>query len=108
MAIWLVVLLAVAVPVQMPAKTVKPPDVDYYTCTMHPSVRSQDPDGKCPICGMNLVPVFKKMRKPALASNGTTRYGRTQNQILSIHDEPARDQSDPGKRQHGHGHGTGL
>jgi membrane fusion protein, copper/silver efflux system len=34
-------------------------DVDYYTCTMHPSVRSQDPDGKCPICGMDLVPVMK-------------------------------------------------
>ena len=35
-------------------------DVDYYTCTMHPSVRSQDPHGKCPICGMDLVPVKKK------------------------------------------------
>jgi hypothetical protein len=35
----------------------KPADVDYYTCTMHPSVRSQDPDGNCPICGMSLVPV---------------------------------------------------
>jgi Cu(I)/Ag(I) efflux system membrane fusion protein len=38
----------------------KPSDVAYYTCTMHPSVRSQDPDGKCPICGMDLVPVLKK------------------------------------------------
>lgn len=36
------------------------PDVDYYTCTMHPSVRSQDPHGKCPICSMDLVPVMKK------------------------------------------------
>lgn len=35
----------------------KPADVDYYTCTMHPSVRSQVPDSKCPICGMTLVPV---------------------------------------------------
>jgi RND family efflux transporter MFP subunit len=34
-------------------------DVDYYTCTMHPSVHSKDPDGKCPICGMDLVPVKK-------------------------------------------------
>ena len=34
-------------------------DLDYYTCTMHPSVRSQDPDGKCPICGMDLVLVRK-------------------------------------------------
>lgn len=37
----------------------KDPNVDYYTCTMHPSVRSQDPKGKCPICGMDLVPVLK-------------------------------------------------
>ncbi|MDD5201099.1 MAG: efflux RND transporter periplasmic adaptor subunit [Terrimicrobiaceae bacterium] len=34
-------------------------DVDYWTCTMHPSVHSRDP-GKCPICGMELVPVMKK------------------------------------------------
>src|SRR5438067_13517953 len=38
----------------------KPSNVDYYTCTMHPSVKSQDPNGKCPICGMDLVPVMKK------------------------------------------------
>src|SRR5437762_9488767 len=38
----------------------KPSDVDYYTCAMHPSVRSQDPKGKCPICSMDLVPVMKQ------------------------------------------------
>src|SRR2546429_9950588 len=38
----------------------KPENVDYYTCTMHPSVKSQDPKGKCPICSMELVPVMKK------------------------------------------------
>jgi membrane fusion protein, copper/silver efflux system len=38
----------------------KPENVDYYTCTMHPSVKSQDPNAKCPICGMDLVPVMKK------------------------------------------------
>jgi Cu(I)/Ag(I) efflux system membrane fusion protein len=42
------------------ASSSKPADVDYYTCTMHPSVRSQDPKGKCPICSMDLVPVMKK------------------------------------------------
>ena len=26
----------------------------YYTCSMHPQVRSDKP-GKCPICGMELV-----------------------------------------------------
>src|SRR5437899_260992 len=39
--------------------TGKPNNVDYYTCTMHPSVHSKDP-GKCPICSMDLVPVIKK------------------------------------------------
>ena len=34
------------------------PDVAYYTCTMHPSVREPDP-GNCPICGMELVPVLR-------------------------------------------------
>src|SRR5260221_10374296 len=38
----------------------KPDNVDYYTCTMHPSVKSQDPKAKCPICSMDLVPVKKK------------------------------------------------
>lgn len=36
----------------------KPTNVDYWTCTMHPSVHSKDP-GKCPICSMDLVPVMK-------------------------------------------------
>jgi Cu(I)/Ag(I) efflux system membrane fusion protein len=48
----------------------KPADVDYYTCTMHPSVRSQDPKGKCPICGMDLVPVKKKPSTAAPAETG--------------------------------------
>src|SRR5213592_4408332 len=39
--------------------TGKANNVDYYTCTMHPSVHSNDP-GKCPICSMDLVPVMKK------------------------------------------------
>src|SRR5690349_22110724 len=38
-------------------------DVDYYTCTMHPSVHSKDP-GKCPICSMDLVPVKKQDAPP--------------------------------------------
>jgi membrane fusion protein, copper/silver efflux system len=40
-------------------ETKVPSNVAYYTCTMHPFVRSQDPQGKCPVCGMSLVPVFK-------------------------------------------------
>src|SRR6516165_4855704 len=40
--------------------TVAQSNVDYYTCTMHPSVHSKTP-GKCPICSMDLVPVLKKV-----------------------------------------------
>jgi membrane fusion protein, copper/silver efflux system len=35
-------------------------NVDYWTCTMHPSVHAKTP-GKCPICSMDLVPVMKKV-----------------------------------------------
>lgn len=31
-------------------------EVKYWTCTMHPSVKSKDP-GTCPVCSMDLVPV---------------------------------------------------
>lgn len=29
----------------------------HYTCPMHPSVRTDDPNDMCPICGMELVPL---------------------------------------------------
>lgn len=41
-------------PLQAPSSSA--PQVAYYTCSMHPSVRSKAP-GSCPICGMDLVPV---------------------------------------------------
>ncbi|MCE0484097.1 MAG: efflux RND transporter periplasmic adaptor subunit [Methylacidiphilales bacterium] len=34
-------------------------NIAYYTCPMHTFVQSQDPKGKCPVCGMDLVPVMK-------------------------------------------------
>ena len=46
-------------PQTLAAATPATNDVDYYTCTMHPSVHSKTP-GKCPICGMDLVPVYKR------------------------------------------------
>lgn len=30
-----------------------------YTCSMHPQIKKNEP-GKCPICGMNLIPVHEK------------------------------------------------
>ncbi len=29
----------------------------FYTCSMHPQVRTTNPKDKCPICGMDLIPV---------------------------------------------------
>ncbi|MEO8901776.1 MAG: efflux RND transporter periplasmic adaptor subunit [Polyangiaceae bacterium] len=42
-----------------PANAGEPSAVDHYTCSMHPSVHQHGP-GKCPICGMDLVPVSKQ------------------------------------------------
>ena len=39
----------------------RPATVDHYTCSMHPSVKEAAP-GKCPICGMDLVPVTKEQQ----------------------------------------------
>jgi RND family efflux transporter MFP subunit len=54
-------------------ETTLPPDVDYFTCTMHPSVKTRNPKDKCPICSMDLVPVKKKpatSTAPAEAQKG--------------------------------------
>lgn len=42
----------------------KPAAAHYYTCAMHPNVRSTDPDGKCPICQMQLFPVDDNSPEP--------------------------------------------
>src|SRR5207244_12006451 len=60
----LVALLFVAASCGKSEGSRKPSNVDYYTCTMHPSVKSQTP-GKCPICSMDLVPVMKRGGKEA-------------------------------------------
>jgi len=35
-------------------------DPQAYTCSMHPSVRLSDPDARCPICLMDLIPVTRE------------------------------------------------
>ena len=64
-------------------------DIEYWTCTMHPSVRMTEP-GTCPICAMDLVPV---MRSAAVSSDDPSDSG----------DQIAADQSifsvDPRRQQ---------
>jgi membrane fusion protein, copper/silver efflux system len=48
-------------------------NIDYWTCTMHPSVHSKDP-GKCPICSMDLVPVIKRNATPASSSKNAPHH----------------------------------
>jgi Cu(I)/Ag(I) efflux system membrane fusion protein len=43
------------------------PAVDHYTCPMHPSVNEKKP-GKCPICGMELVPVAAAEQEPGVVT----------------------------------------
>jgi len=41
------------------AEEAKEKKIRYWTCGMHPSVKMDKP-GKCPICAMDLVPVYEK------------------------------------------------
>jgi len=71
--IMLTALLSGAVSCSKNSATGKTSNVDYWTCTMHPSVREKGP-GKCPICSMDLVPVMKESATPAGSSKGAPQH----------------------------------
>src|SRR5262249_21967815 len=77
----------------------KPPDVDYYTCTMHPSVKKQNPTDKCPICSMDLVPVKKKGAATAGHDHGQMKSGTEKEDAKSRGMSP----EDPAKTMSGQG-----
>lgn len=47
-------------------------EIDHYTCPMHPSVREHHP-GKCPICGMELVPVTRAQQNEGVVTVDAAR-----------------------------------
>lgn len=49
--------------------------IEYWTCGMHPSVHTKGP-GKCPICGMDLVPVGKGEQGLSNSANVKQSRGR--------------------------------
>jgi Cu(I)/Ag(I) efflux system membrane fusion protein len=53
-------------------------EVSHYTCSMHPSVHEAHP-GKCPICGMDLIPVTK-----AEAKSGAVRVDPQRLQKIGV------------------------
>src|SRR6266436_3636520 len=81
MAAWLAVLLLLSFALVSCSKGGaggKPADVDYYTCTMHPSVKKPNPTDKCPICSMDLVPVKKKGSASSPAPGDSQHAGHTE------------------------------
>src|SRR5258708_19658042 len=60
-------------------------DVDYWTCGMHPSVHSTTP-GKCPICGMSLVPIVRQKTDVS----GSPNAGQQADSKATARQSPAR------------------
>jgi Cu(I)/Ag(I) efflux system membrane fusion protein len=56
--------------------------IDHYTCSMHPSVKQAGP-GKCPICGMDLVPVTKEQTE-----KGVVVLDEARRQLIGVRTEP--------------------
>jgi multidrug efflux pump subunit AcrA (membrane-fusion protein) len=65
-----------------PSEAGTPGEVDHYTCSMHPSVKEAAP-GKCPICGMDLVPVTKEQQQ-----EGVVMIDDTRRQLIGVRTEP--------------------
>lgn len=67
-----------------------PDDIAYYTCPMHPQIK-QDTPGKCPICGMTLVPV----KKESLSETSKTQESQPteSSSTRGIHIDPERVQT---------------
>jgi len=64
--------------------------VAQYTCPMHPHYISTDPDGSCPICGMDLVPVIEDSssdsNEPEVQTQVTVSRGMIQ--TMGVRTEP--------------------
>jgi Cu(I)/Ag(I) efflux system membrane fusion protein len=60
-------------------------DVDHYTCSMHPSVKQPGP-GKCPICGMDLIPVTREQQ-----SAGVVLIDEHRRQLIGVRTAPVAE-----------------
>jgi RND family efflux transporter MFP subunit len=63
-------------------------EILYYTCTMHPSVKSPTP-GRCPICNMDLAPVMKSAPADTGAVDLTFHVSGAKQQLIGVTFAPA-------------------
>jgi Cu(I)/Ag(I) efflux system membrane fusion protein len=57
--------------------------IEYYTCTMHPSVRETKP-GRCPICNMDLVPVRSAVPADTVGVDLTFSVSPAKQQLIGV------------------------
>jgi Cu(I)/Ag(I) efflux system membrane fusion protein len=67
-----------ATPAASASATSAPGEIDHYTCSMHPSVKQNGP-GKCPICGMDLIPVTKEQQE-----QGVVMIDESRRQLIGV------------------------
>ena len=62
----------------------KQQEASFWTCSMHPQIKLKEP-GKCPICGMNLIPVNRDETDES-SSNGaaTLKLSKTAQKLADI------------------------
>ncbi|MCF4010368.1 efflux RND transporter periplasmic adaptor subunit [Rheinheimera sp. UJ63] len=67
------------------------PDSQVYTCSMHPQIRLTDPNARCPICGMALIPVPQEdMAKDETATAAVLRLSPRAAALLQTQVQPVR------------------
>jgi membrane fusion protein, copper/silver efflux system len=57
-------------------------EIDHYTCSMHPSVKEAAP-GRCPICGMGLIPVTREQQQ-----EGVVMIDDARRQLIGVRTDP--------------------
>src|SRR5438874_6474074 len=88
---FLILVLITTIHSALLAQTATPtPRETYYTCVMHPEVM-QDHPGKCPKCGMELVPVKKEGKRRTSNIEHRTPNEETVHPMHHHHDHDAAE-----------------